>query len=506
MSNPNEKVRLDNALGVILLTIGCIIAAYLYSLIEKYILTAWFYIKKTTIVAASSIPEDVNNILFKWVFWDDNFSRKLKSLGDIFNDVSYKQFLNLEYINNYLEPYNVTRDSFINYVNEVVLIIHAPLIILIFLYLTFKIIKKERHIRIHTIHSLAVQESKIWPTIVPVIYHSKMFLNSKDPNEGWYAMAEKPHDFYFANSFIEEFVSNDQQNLDKYGEIFYKPRPEVIYEYYTKELGQPFKGFDGMPYYKKSMFALGCNMVLSQDKLVRKLIDNLALMHPSYPKSKFLEILKENLGGKTLGKAISNNISFFFASKKKKEGMKKVKILKNLTESYFEKLRMTKVVKEINIRKKEATATVNEITAATLKKCFNYEEETKKSIFSFKKKKNKDEKPFVMPPEVKVIYDNYNYENTFITALIIQGRLTTGVAASGEMVWLKEVDRRFFYIIAQTGRKSSFCTVAGTVSHYLFEKKCGFKIVTPHIYNAIKSVDKHMSRYYKNYIPMSRNE
>ena len=67
-----------------------------------------------------------------------------------------------------------------------------------------------------------------------------------------------------------------------------------------------------------------------------------------------------------------------------------------------------------------------------------------------------------------------------------------GVLATAEFLWLKPVDRRFWYMMNSVGRQVSVVEVSGPFAHWLAEKKVGRALKTPMVKEAVVALEEAM--------------
>lgn len=67
---------------------------------------------------------------------------------------------------------------------------------------------------------------------------------------------------------------------------------------------------------------------------------------------------------------------------------------------------------------------------------------------------------------------------------------TTGVLPPSDFLWLKPLDRRMWFMLNSTGRRTPFCEVSGPFSHWLAEKALKRKITQPMVDQAIKGLEE----------------
>jgi intracellular multiplication protein IcmP len=80
------------------------------------------------------------------------------------------------------------------------------------------------------------------------------------------------------------------------------------------------------------------------------------------------------------------------------------------------------------------------------------------------------------------------YVYTIFSTLLERAR-ETGVLAAAEFLWLKPIDRTLWYVLNNVGRQTAFVEVAGIFSHWITEKKLGFKSIVPMIDLAVKGLE-----------------
>lgn len=77
-----------------------------------------------------------------------------------------------------------------------------------------------------------------------------------------------------------------------------------------------------------------------------------------------------------------------------------------------------------------------------------------------------------------------------VLASMLELARTTGVLASADFLWLKPLDRKMWYMLNSTGRRTPFAEIAGPYSHWLAEKALRRKITQPMIDGAVKGLEE----------------
>jgi intracellular multiplication protein IcmP len=77
---------------------------------------------------------------------------------------------------------------------------------------------------------------------------------------------------------------------------------------------------------------------------------------------------------------------------------------------------------------------------------------------------------------------------TFLMGLLRMARERGGVLASGQFVWLKEVDRRLWYALDNLGRSAFHVEGLAAMDHYLHEVRTGSPCVAPWVEGAMENL------------------
>lgn len=97
------------------------------------------------------------------------------------------------------------------------------------------------------------------------------------------------------------------------------------------------------------------------------------------------------------------------------------------------------------------------------------------------KKHSKDRK-------VQEICHEHAYELTVMISMLMFAR-EDGVLASSDFLWIKPLDRRFWYVINSTGRQTPLVEVAGIFSHWFSERALKKPLSVPMVGQAIEALE-----------------
>lgn len=99
---------------------------------------------------------------------------------------------------------------------------------------------------------------------------------------------------------------------------------------------------------------------------------------------------------------------------------------------------------------------------------------------------------------IKII-SSHAYVSTVMSTMLLMSR-EVGVFSTAEFIWLKQIDRRMWYILNCVGRYTAFAEVSGVFAHWLAERKLGVPVIAPMIDEATKGLEIAISEilYTKN--------
>lgn len=89
---------------------------------------------------------------------------------------------------------------------------------------------------------------------------------------------------------------------------------------------------------------------------------------------------------------------------------------------------------------------------------------------------------------IRFLEKRHAYTATMLASLIEFAR-ASGVLATSEILWLKPLDRRLWYMLNSVGRQTPVVEVAGLFAHWLAEKKLKRGLKTPMVKEAVTALD-----------------
>ena len=92
-------------------------------------------------------------------------------------------------------------------------------------------------------------------------------------------------------------------------------------------------------------------------------------------------------------------------------------------------------------------------------------------------------------PEIKRITQQHAYVFTVFTELLVSAR-KTGIVANALYLWVKILDRPFWYVLNNVGRKAVYSETAAVHAHWLSESKLGYPIKTPMIDMVVDALEE----------------
>lgn len=90
--------------------------------------------------------------------------------------------------------------------------------------------------------------------------------------------------------------------------------------------------------------------------------------------------------------------------------------------------------------------------------------------------------------EITDIIKIHAYETTVFMALLLFAR-QDGVLATADFLWLKPLDRKFWYFLNNAGRQTAFCEAAGVHAHFLAECSLRRPLSVPMVQEATKALE-----------------
>lgn len=88
---------------------------------------------------------------------------------------------------------------------------------------------------------------------------------------------------------------------------------------------------------------------------------------------------------------------------------------------------------------------------------------------------------------IQDIIHAHAYEFTIFIDLLLLAR-QDGVLANADFLWLKPIDRLFWYVLSSTGRQTYFVEASGVHAHFLVEKSLGRGLSVPYVKEAVKAL------------------
>jgi intracellular multiplication protein IcmP len=90
-------------------------------------------------------------------------------------------------------------------------------------------------------------------------------------------------------------------------------------------------------------------------------------------------------------------------------------------------------------------------------------------------------------PRIKKICTAHAYEYCVFIALFLFAR-EDGVLASADFLWVKPIDRPFWFVLNNVGRKTAVSEAAGSYAHFLAEKSLRRPLSVPFVEEAVKAL------------------
>lgn len=88
---------------------------------------------------------------------------------------------------------------------------------------------------------------------------------------------------------------------------------------------------------------------------------------------------------------------------------------------------------------------------------------------------------------IQEIIRAHAYEYTIFIDLLLLAR-QDGVLATADFLWLKPIDRLFWYVLSSAGRQTYFVEASGVYAHFLVEKSLGRALSVPYVKESVKAL------------------
>jgi hypothetical protein len=272
----------DNTDGAILLVAIVVLGLFFVSsTIFGYYFQFWYITKQYFFYALSLIPKDISHYLFLYADIPHYLSTFIDNIHIKKYDIGNSIIIVNEYFGNKTIEDIQENQSFITYVDRVYTLVISPFIIYIVYLLTKKINNKKRFDTVYNIKSLAEQESEIWTQIKPIVYEQDKMTSSKSLDSGWFAMSEKPQEYFKRNNLLNYTKNTDKSSSD-FKMLNFTLNYNKAYQYFSNELGAPFKDFNSLSIEKKCVLAIIVAKLTSQPEKSKYFNDSLATAYSSH--------------------------------------------------------------------------------------------------------------------------------------------------------------------------------------------------------------------------------
>lgn len=440
MSDGNKKDDpLDNFIAALFLAILVAILIYFF-----YI-DIWYKVRTFTFSAISFLPDQIRNILF---FYAEKASAVVPAMLDDLRfhakdfDVYYRE-----------DDVGINKKT---QMDAAARILFFPYIAILVGYLVVKeLMRKYGKITKpggrNAMYNYALTQMEIWPFIKTVAPIMKSISRNDDLDSGPNAIPKLPLLWMKENNLLNEVKTQKERDLFTVRQRvqFTLDRPKA-YNLLVKNLGRPWAGFDDLTFTEQCVFAILVPHIYGKVKESR-LNNRRILQHFGYA------ITEKN------------------QNKIEESRVELEKYINNVNKKYSESFVQSYFDPE------------------------GFDDPYDPIISSFQ---TLDTEKDMFDKGEKLIQETlltHRYVKTIFFSLM-EKSWTYGVLSSGELLWVKSVDRDLFYVLSQQGRNSAFVEVAGCWGHYLTESSLGFKMLSPQVFNAIEALDYDLYETHSNYI------
>ncbi|MBD78009.1 MAG: hypothetical protein CL840_03560 [Crocinitomicaceae bacterium] len=436
-------------LGIFLIfALGSIVAAMFF-----YV-EAWYPIKKWIFFALNSIPEPVRNVIF---FYSDTVRQFIEPM---YHDLVF-------HAEDYAEYYIYDDVGIKKYhsMNTVTQLVFGPFLLPAIIYMiTKEALRKDGLIdkpgKGQAMYSFARSQMEIWPYIKPVAPIMEKISKETSLESGWYAMATMPMSWLKKHGLLKTSKKVRRALITQRERLEFTLDRKKTYLTLMDELGRPWRGVDDLTFNEKCVLAVLAPHIygrVKDSRLLNRLMGD-------------YNIAETNIAKKGL-KALFN-----------KEGKAKKQMRKEIE---------AEVNRIIEMYRNDFERPFFDAT--------EFDEPYDPLISSLEALDSEKEMFEKGTRMVKEILLTHGYVKTVFYALM-ERAWEYGVLSSGEMLWVKKVDRDLFYVLSQQGRRSCFVEPCASWSHYLAESTFGFRVISPQLIEGIRAYDFDLFKTHTNYI------
>lgn len=293
--------------SAIILILFVFLLYYLYHYHFEYFLYIWVWPITAFFQILKYTPSFITDIIF---FWDPNSVKPQAS--SIVNGMLNPLLFGGEYPSFFGEGYQGKKmpeslhQRFVLYADQkpMVFLVNSYsgflLNFYVMLYLFWKsivIFNRKKYNNSHSMESLAIQESELWPQIKPVIFDNP--LRFKELDEGKWAMAQKPDYFSRKNNLINTYEN-------ELGEEKFTIYEDRTFKVFLKQLGTPWKSINSLSNVEKQIFAILISQAMRDGKTSLELRKNLGHYYTS--KKSIFDFFKNRKKKKEVDKMVNSVI------------------------------------------------------------------------------------------------------------------------------------------------------------------------------------------------------
>jgi hypothetical protein len=436
-------------LGLFLIfSLGCIVAAIFFYM------EAWYPVKKWIFYALYQIPEPVRNVIF---FYSDTVKQFIEPM---YHDLIF-------HANDYAEYYVYDDVGLRKYhkMNTVMQLAFAPYLLPLIIYLIAKeALRKDGLIdkpgKAHAMYSYARSQMDIWPYIKPVAPIMEKISKEASLESGWYAMASMPMSWLKKNGLLKKSKKVRRALITERERLEFTLDRKKTYLKLMEELGRPWRGIDDLDFNERCVLAVLTPHIygrVKDSRLLNRLMGDYNIAETS--------IAKKGM------KAIFN-----------KEAREKKKLRKEIE---------AEVDRIINMYKADFERPFFDAS--------EFDDPYDPLISSLEALDSEKEMFDKGSRMIRETLLTHGYVKTVFYSLM-ERAWEYGVLSSGEMIWVKKVDRDLFYILSQQGRTSCFVEPCASWAHYLAESTFGFRVISPQLIEGIRAYDFDLFKTHTNYI------
>lgn len=319
--------------GVVALIILVVVFLLFKDTFLKYVVMAWKPIMQGFFTIWYYVPDAISSRLFLWM--DGNIQVTSEKVLKILNNPPMYFVKNKKVF----EQVNLYSGSMV-----------FPYFAILLSILAWKIFNKKELNRIFDIDRLAINESRLWPQIKPVLFEN---IHTQSLHKGPWAAAKKPEKYIKDINAVIEFE-------DDIGDKKFRINKDIVIDSFLKQIGNPWSNPNKLKEHERQLFALFAAKISRDAKISKDIVSAMSNAYTSekFSKISFLDKMKKRKLMKVVNTIADEAVSKYTTNKDVAEVIDKHFFNKTVLAGLLEKAREDGVLPSADfiwLKKKDRT-------------------------------------------------------------------------------------------------------------------------------------------------------